>query len=298
MVDANKGIFMECKLKFCFVGLIFLFSVQCFGQSEIVPAMVKINDTLWVGKFEVTNKQMQNFLANQTDSIRTKFIESRNVYMDSALDPLWDEPIKEVYCDHPAYAECPALFVSNELANTYVEWLNQLDSTKEYFVPSWEHYLAIYNISWNEALESPYMGGLSKPLIFDSSIRTDTCISMNRDYFPWGRSVYGKKNRVNANLSIPLTFMIRPIPKKSFNSRDFKHRPPWNEPLPVGTFRYNYKGVYDLQGNAAERIWNSNFTYGGSFLDTDATMGYIGILSSKSKPTRDIGFRVFAKPRV
>jgi formylglycine-generating enzyme required for sulfatase activity len=290
---------MDGKLKFCFVGLIFLFGVQCFGQSEIIPAMVKISDTMWVGKFEVTNKQMQNFLANQIDSVRANFIQSRNAYINSAIDPVYnDQSIEELYCDHPAFSECPTLFVSNELANTYVEWLNQLDSTKEYFVPSWEHYLAIYDIRWNEALCSPYMCALPTPLIFDSSIRTDTCITMNRDYFPWGRSIYGKKNRVNANLSIPLTFIIGSVPKKSFNSRDFENRPPWNEPLPVGTFRYNYKGIYDLQGNAAERIVNSNFTYGGSFLDQDATMGYIGILSSKSKPTRDIGFRVFAKPRI
>ncbi|MFN6379310.1 MAG: hypothetical protein ACK4WD_08540 [Flavobacteriales bacterium] len=67
--------------------------------------------------------------------------------------------------------------------------------------------------------------------------------------------------------------------------------------MPVGSLRYNYMGIYDLQGNVAEMICDKHYKFGGGYLDDDTSTAYVGILHYRDKHSIDTGFRVFARPR-
>lgn len=276
-------------------------SFEGHAQVNIVPEMIFVNDTLFAGKFEVTVGQWKYFLDNIQDSLKISLMRERkrniefyeNEISFLPLSPTIDADYQEYY----RFMNYPLTFVTSKVASEYILWLNENDSTYEYYAPRWLDYLALYGIKENEELRSIAIDGSPRSLNFDSLSVSESEIDLNRNYFPWGTSIYGTDNVLFANLCIPFYYLVSEISRKSFNSRRQAKIYSRYETLPVGSFKYNYKGIYDLQGNVAELIFNTEFTYGGSCCDPDPRSAYIGIFKRYHSPNPFVGFRVFAKPK-
>jgi hypothetical protein len=160
-----------------------------FAQSS-PKGFVKINDSLLVAQFEVSNGDFNLFLESQHDSVKQAIrFQREQIMLNSSLSPL-DVELRTDYHDHQAYFNYPVIFISLEIAKSYTDWLSSKDSNFIYFVPYWEHYLAIYGIEKSKAVLSPFMGGWAKDLGQHDSISIDSCLTLNRDYFPWGSSFF------------------------------------------------------------------------------------------------------------
>lgn len=275
--------------------LVFFESINLNAQLHGIPKMIAVNDTLFVGQFEITNNDFHIFFENQNDSVKKALINRRqlfyNEYNGSQDFSLGDI---EVYSTHPSYGNYPFVGISQEDAELYISWIQKLDSTKSYFIPSRFDYLAIYSIRVEEAVLSKFLGKL--PICDPQAIKAtiDSGSTFNRDYFPWGVSIYGPKNKILANLLVPVEYRVlmrsKSFIKRKWNSKNFY----FNGVMAVGSMPYQYKKIYDLQGNVSELLFESNFSFGGSFIE-EASSGYIGRVTAKKAVPFDVGFRIFAK---
>lgn len=276
-------------------------SLRLNAQRFKIPEVISINDTLLVGKFELTNDQWNFFLDNIQDSLKNGLIKEREKNMEFYRSNISFFPLSPIQegdsRNHSVLMNYPLTFVTSNMSTEYINWLNSVDSTYEYYAPGWLDYLALYEIKENQALKSIVIDGRPKPVNFDSLASSDAVIDLNRNYFPWGTSIYGKDNVLFAHVYIPSYYEVSEISKKSFLSSRRVKAYDRNDLMPVGTFKYNYKGVYDLQGNVAELISNSEFTFGGSCFDLDPTSAYIGVFTRYQEASPNVGFRVFARPK-
>lgn len=282
--------FICSKTLFCF----FLCCTHVYAQKIPLPDMVAVNDTLFVGQFEITNNQFRTFRENQSDSIQKVLHERRALfYQEYNKSPEYAYCDFEVYDIHPYYENFPYVGICEEDAWLYMNWIQKLDTSKKYFLPTRLDYLAIYSINHEEALLNRYLCGppLRDKQLVEAVI--DSGGTFNRDYFPWGTSIYGPKGQVLANLRIPPEYRIstKSIFVKGRRSRKAKFD--FNGVLEVGSMPYSYKNLYDLQGNVSEMLFESDYCFGGSYVD-EASVGYIGRVSRRRAVPFDVGFRIFA----
>lgn len=297
----------EFPMKTIILNALIIFFLTCgwaegiSAQSSDIPELIKVNDTLFVGKFEVSNRQWNFFMENISDSLKMELDTMRNNAINKCRDEnaiFWLNPfLFESSKEYPTLNEFPVVFVNNKIVIEYVGWLNSYDTNYVYYAPKWLDYLAIYGIKSSEAHVGESMHSPSSSVNFDSLSRVQNVIDLKRSYFPWGNSLYGENNLIYANLFIPSHFKVSKVSKKSFYDKENAIFYDGCGTTRIGTFKFNYKGIYDLQGNAAELIYDSNFTFGGSFLDKDPSLAYLGIFKKCSMPAPDVGFRVFAKPK-
>lgn len=116
---------MNMKKFFLFlIFVVHIFSL-CNAQKDttkgivkkIDRSLVKINDSLYVSKYEVTNE------------LYVLFLKQNNENIDCAIDTAnWYEPLKTLYHAHPCYYNHPVVNVKYEGATAFCEWISKLYS--------------------------------------------------------------------------------------------------------------------------------------------------------------------------
>jgi|SRR3989339_2149257 len=249
-----------------------------FDYKGIEKSVAKINDKLYVGKYEVTNLQFREYLYYLTINGQTEII--KNVRLDTLN---WrnkncnNEPMLELYFRHPAYANYPVVNVSYEAANLYCEWL-----TNEYNNNPKKKYKKVK---------------FRLPTIIEWEIAASGGLENNN--YPWGNNLLvDNKFMCNFNHIGDENLHYDTLTKKIVV--DYKsnigtvNSPRDNADItaPVESYYANKFGLYNMSGNVAEMIQEKGISKGGSWKNVG---GDVRIKSQNHyvKSATDLGFRYF-----
>jgi hypothetical protein len=109
-----------------------LFFYSLFSQKRIVPpGTVKLNDSTYIDKFEVTNLNYREYMYWTAKKYGPKSPEFISILPDTTV---WGTKTRlayvSLYLRHPAYANYPVVGVTYEQAVKYCEW--RTDRVNEY----------------------------------------------------------------------------------------------------------------------------------------------------------------------
>lgn len=262
---------------FLFVTILFVTEGFSILRSSIIKAketeqrLAKVTDSLYVGKYEVTNKEFQAFLTYLSSNGQS--VQAASFQSDSSswlTHPDGIQMMKD-YHRHELYMNYPVVGISHNAAQAYCEWL-----TKQYMADNKRKFK---NVVFRLPTESEWQ---------------DAAWAGNKkNRYPWGNYLIrrtGESMSVYRRIgdqhifydSLAQTYSVL-ISHEEVNS--------WDEiPVYVESFWPNAFGIYHQSGNVAEMVKERGLAKGGSFNDS----GYdIQITSRKyySKPSIEVGFR-------
>ena len=250
---------------FCVANFTFA-QVSSFDTKMLQKTLMKINESLYASKYEVTNKEYIAFLDFLKENKKgDKYLLAQ---IDTAMwgsELAYNEPYIQHYHTHLAYENYPVVNVDYDGATLFCEWLteqyNSNDKRKfekvEFRLPS--------ESEWIEAAR----GG--NPVA---------------DY-PWkGKSLKTNKGLYRCN------FMRL---KKDFTEDAAKRNNNADVTAPSKSYWPNKYGLYNMSGNVAEMLAEKGSTKGGSWKDTEEAMKIDGDgkFAKFEKPMPTIGFRYF-----
>lgn len=252
---------------------LFAFGLLTHGQTGdfdikgTQKTLVKINDSLYASKFEVTNKQYVTFLDllkqnNRTDKYATAQIDSAK-WSDKLA---YNEPYVQYYHTHPAYADYPVVNISYEGATLFCEWLTeQYNSNKKR-----KFNKVKFRLPTKEEWTTAAKGG--------NPIAT----------YPWdGTELQNDKGQYRCNFRRSKQGDNMGVAGKLNDSADIT--------APSASYWPNDFGLYNMSGNVAEMLSDKGQTKGGSWRDTAEYMKIDGEdkYADFDTPMSTIGFRYF-----
>jgi len=250
----------------------FAFSLLASGQTGDLDIkstdknLVKINESLYASKFEVTNKQYLTFLSflkhnNQADTYLVCQIDTAK-WSDKLS---FNEPFVKYYHAHPAYADYPVVNISYEGATLFCEWLsdqyNANDKSKfkkvRFRLPTEEEWITAAK-GGNPTAVYPWEG---------SDLQTHKGL-YRCNHMRAGGDDMGVAGKLNDNADVT---------------------------APVQSYFPNSFGLYNMSGNVAEMLAEKGHTKGGSWQDTAENMKIEsnGKFANFNSPMSTIGFRYF-----
>lgn len=247
-----------------------------FEVKSIKRNFVKVKSDLYVSKYEVSNLDYRNFLADMLND--NKIEVYRNCLPDTLVwkDKLKNtEPFVQFYFRNSSYDNYPVVGISYESAIEYCNWLTEKynnDSKKKYKKVLFK---LLSNEEWTFAANN---GDASKE-------------------YTWG-SGFMQNNRKEYLCNYRHTSLyFDSLTKKQNEIQGMNHTSMSQKTMitaPINSFYPNSFGIYNMCGNVAEMIEEKGIAKGGSF---DDTADKVRIASEKlyNKPQADIGFRISMK---
>lgn len=260
-------------------SIIFLLSFTkkinpAFSAKGIEQNMAKIQDDLFVCKYEVSNSEYQFFL-NELKVDDAKKAEQFKVDSLKWLNSTqYQQPMSAYYHLHPAFKNYPVVCISYEAATAYCNWLTEYynnDAKRKFkkvkfYLPSEEEWMKVANngdrnkiYPWSDF----YLRNKNGEFLCNFKHVSDAFISYDNE-----REEYKIIPEARASNSYT-------SPVKSFQAI---------EPY----------GIYNMSGNVAEMVSEKGIAKGGSYNST----GYDVRISSQmkySESSPEVGFRVFMK---
>lgn len=254
--------------------------------KTIQQAMAKVNDSLYAGKYEISNLEYRNFL-NELAIKDRSLAEEYKVDSTKWPDDLrYSEPMKttnQKYHRHPAFSDYPVVNISYEAAIEYCKWLTVLynsDSKRKFRK-------VVFTLPLKEEWTVAAQGGRSNSM------------------FPWGHYyLVNRKGFYMCNFKpVGDSYIVRDSLGKpvivNYNGETNIHSaefPPGKifYTMNVRSFSPNDLGIYNICGNAAEMTLTKGYAMGGSW------NSYGGEINTKSikqytYPSTEVGFRIFMK---
>lgn len=232
--------------------------------SKVLPGVVKISETVYYDKTEVTNFDWLEYLnwmkTNNTGQYKSCLPDS-TVWIQALS---YCEPYQQYYLRHPAYRQYPVVGVSWQQAADYCHWRTErvkevlttkgkLDKAPKAFgyrLPTKEEYLTMYH----DIAQLPNkIGGEGQ-----------------RKY----RGMYRYNMKKSAEESQPQAGQINDYADIT---------------APALSYWPNSFGLYNIKGNVAEWLMDKNTFVGGAWntpLSAD-----VSEIQTSEKPTASIGFR-------
>jgi hypothetical protein len=238
------------------------------NAKSVEKRIAKVNDTLYIGKTEISNAEYNRFLADQP---RESWLKRDSTKWTNI--PSGDSLVK-YYGNHNSYSNYPVVTITHEAAREYCKWLT-------------ESYMADPKRKF-------------KKVKFDLPSHAEWLMAAHADkpkyIYPWGDNIWRKTGESMA--------MFRPIGdhRIAFDSSTQKYVVVISQaeidewytyplPAPVRAFWPNSLGIYQQCGNVAEMVFEKGIAAGGSFMDP----GYdvrIASIKHYDKPSAMIGFRI------
>ena len=264
--------------------IISLFTLTSFSEvgkhtfeiKTIKNNFLKVKEDLYVSKFEVSNLDYRNFLA---DILNNNKIE---MYKNCLPDTLswkhklkYTEPLVVYYFRYPSYDNYPVVGVNYESAIEYCKWLTE---------------------KYNQDTKKKY-----KKVLFKLLNKDEWTFAANKGdtskVYTWGRG-FMQNNRKQYLCNYKHTsFIFDSLTKKyneipEINQASLSQKT--NITASINSYYPNSFGLYNMCGNVAEMIEEKGIAKGGSF---DDPAYKVRIESEKLfiKPQADIGFRVAMK---
>ena len=250
-----------------------------FDIKLIEKSLARVTDSLYAGKYEVSNS-LYRFFENdlkkngKTDALKISKVDSLN-WRDKLA---FNEPYVDYYYSHPAYNDYPVVNISYEAAVLFCDWL----TTK-----------------YNESPKRKFRKVLFRLPTSKEWTKAARCEETNFAY-PWGAKLqYNCKNACNFKSfgDERITF------RKDLDIYEIVKNPSGNGyevsvsadiTAPVKSHLPNKFGLYNVCGNVAEMIAEKGKTRGGGWRDSgwDVRIDAVG---NYGKSATDIGFRYFMK---
>lgn len=233
----------------------------------------KINDNLFVGKYEVSNLDYRTFL---DELIKNNQLE---IYIKSLPDStVWtkdsrsNEAMVRYYFRHLAYENYPVVGISYENAMDYCNWLT---------------------MKYNNDKKRKY-----KKVVFQLLSKRDWMYAASAGdssrTFPWGSGFIQNNRKQDLCNYRHATMMYDSSSKKHIEVKENNtHSESKTSSFTSNVEAYfpNTFGLYNMSGNVAEMVAEKGLVKGGSYND----LPYQVMIKSErnySKPSADIGFRV------
>ena len=251
---------------------------QGFDVKVIDKSVAKITDSLYAGKYEVTNILYHWF---EYDIIKNKKTELLKITRPDTLN--WEDknnynkPYVELYFRHPAYDNYPVVNISYEAANLYCAWLTDMYNAD----PKRSFKKVLFRLPTEKEWENAAKGG------------NDLTI------YPWGdRLIVNDKpmcnyKRVGDEFIRHDSATNKLIVDRNLNwgaSSSFSDMS--DMPLPADYYNPNSYGLYNVCGNVAEMVKEKGVSRGGSWKSTGAEVR-IRSKAHYDKTATDLGFRYF-----
>jgi formylglycine-generating enzyme required for sulfatase activity len=233
---------------------------------KLKKKLAQVNDTLYAGKYEVSNGEYNVFLHDLKKNNKHEIIAA--VYIDSAG---WEKrlgyfkPYVKHYHQHPNYQDYPVVNISYEGAKMYCHWLTQQynGNKKRKFNK------VLFRLPTEEEWMLAARGG-------------------NPDaVYPWeGDSLRNENREFRCNFKyVPPDGMGIASPHSDNGSIT----------APVAAYWPNDIDIYNMSGNVSEMILEKGRTKGGSWLDKAEAMKLDndGRFANYTESASFIGFRYF-----
>ena len=248
-------------------------------SKSILQNFVKVNESLYASKYEVSNAEYRNFL----EALKLKEAPLAEKYkVDSAkwITYGYGGPMGQYYHLHAAYKNYPVVCVSYESALAYCEWLTEQYNADEkrkfkkvrFVLPTEEEWMATANGGNKNKMypwSNHYLRNKSGQFLCNFKHVGDEFISYDE----------AKKE-----------YTIIPEAKIAGNLSDIgKYTSAVNSYEKVAPY-----GIHNMSGNVAEMVSEKGIAKGGSF----NSPGYDVRIQSRmnySEASPEIGFRVFMK---
>jgi len=247
-----------------------------FDMKNIKSNFVKVKSDLYVSKYEVSNLDYRNFLADLWNNNKIELY--RNCLPDTLA---WKDKLKntapfvEFYFRQPSYDNYPVVGISYESAVEYCNWLTE---------------------KYNNDSKRKY-----KKVIFKLLNKEEWIFASNKGdaskVYTWG-SGFMQNNRKQYLCNYKHTFYVFDSLTKKFNEfpdtneTDLKEKTTIT--VSINSFYPSSFGLYNMCGNVAEMIEEKGLAKGGGF-DDGAYNVRIASEKHYTKPQADIGFRVAMK---
>lgn len=222
-----------------------LFFYSLFSQKRIVPpGTVKLNDSTYIDKFEVTNLNYREYMYWTAKKYGPKSPEFISILPDTTV---WGTKTRlayvSLYLRHPAYANYPVVGVTYEQAVKYCEW--RTDRVNEYI------YFKENKIKPGTDISNVQ---IPKRIKFRLPSRKE-----------WEESAaYDFPRKIRKQL-LKEKIALYEVYKFNFGD-DYIKAPVESEiTVPVHSYSPNIIGIYHILGNVAEMIDEYGIAKGGSW---------------------------------
>jgi formylglycine-generating enzyme required for sulfatase activity len=245
--------------------------------KEIEKSVAKINDTLYAGKYEVSNMLYLAFeksliAGNKEDLLKITRVDSTN-WLDVFAQ---NEPYVTYYYHHPAYQEFPVVNISYEAANLFCEWL-----TTEYnAAPKKMFKKVLFRLPNETEWETAAKAGITTQYPWGDKLILNNQVMCN--YIRIGDE-YIKFDTVNKKYYLDYTYST--AIKTNLDDAGYIT-------APVLSYSPNDFGLYNVCGNVAEMVNTKGIARGGSWKNSGGDV----TLSSRSYyngTANYLGFRYF-----
>lgn len=245
--------------------LLLIANLSSFAQSTartLHKSLVKINDTLYAGETEITNKQYTEFVSY----LRANGPKSQLAIalIDSAQwknKLTYNAPYVEYYHSHPAYAGYPVVNVSHEGAKLYCEWLTARYNAD----PAKKFDKVQFRLPTESEWEMMAGGG-------DTSA-----------VYAWkGDQLRNRKGQMMANFK-----------RGDGDSMGVAGHLNDNADITAPSYSYwpNRFGLYNMSGNVAEMVSDKGIVKGGSWRETSDMLKIKSRQTNDGSPRANTGFR-------
>jgi len=245
------------------------FTFNLFSQlnaHKIEKDLVKINDTLYASKFEVSNGLYKEFLTSAWLNSKT----SDTILLAQIVASKWIDlsanmaPYTKVYHSHVAFNNYPVVNIHYQGAILFCQWLSFVYSSST----SKKHKKLEFILPTEEQWELAAKG------------------KTTFTFFPWkGELPYETLGKPLCNYN-----------DSKEHPGGISHRYSDNADITAEETAYpsSKNGLYNVIGNVSEMILGGEITKGGSWLDTAQDL-YISSKQPYNKvPSVKVGFRYFA----
>jgi len=266
----SAGLFSLMTMLFSFSG-----HVTSPTAKTIQQIMARINDSLYACKYEVSNIEYRNFLAD----LKTKDATLAEKFkIDSTK---WNRGSMEQYYHlHPAFNEFPVVNVRYEAAIAYCHWLTEKYNSDpkrkfekvKFILPTEQEWIEAANSGIKNRMYpwgSYYMRNKNGEFLCNFKHVSDAFIVSDESGKPLINEVGIEKMTSDRN-------------NNAFYTTNVK------------TFWPNKFGLYNMSGNVAEMTIEQGLTKGGSW---NSYGGEVTIQTKKifREASPEVGFRVFMK---
>lgn len=233
------------------------------SRKEIKQNFVAINETVFAGKFEVTNVDYRRFLKDIKCKVNdTQFLLLKVDSTQWINEEIYREKFIEYYHQHPAYDQYPVVNVSRGAAQAYCNWLTESYHNN----PNRTYHRVLFRLPTSAEWQQAAHGKDSK------------------SNYPWkGDFFFTKKMHHRCNV-VNYYEQLLYVPFEEKYTEDI---------FTTKSFEANSIGLYNMGGNVSEMVSDANITKGGSFLD-DSYFTQINVSKPYNlAPNPSVGFRVF-----
>lgn len=249
-----------------------------FSIKTIDKSVAKITDSLYAGKFEVSNLLYRYFgkdIINENKKDLLKNIQIDSLNWRDKLE--YNEPMVEYYFRHPAYQNYPVVNISYDAANLFCKWLTDKYNSN----PKRKFKKVLFRLPTEKEWEKAATGS------FDFSA------------YPWGPYLYQNGHFMCNFRRIGDECVKYDSLSKSYQiDFDCGHNgigsllDAADLTAPVSSYFPNSYGLYNVCGNVAEMVQEKGISCGGGWKSPGADVRTKS-RGHYTKSATDLGFRYF-----